>query len=84
MPVDLQALYPKLIHLMLDTVFVVDRDNEMARCRKQLDWDGQIALALDPERARAMRESSRPEDSEVCTMCGEFCAIKVTRKAATS
>ncbi|MDH0732390.1 sensor domain-containing diguanylate cyclase [Pseudomonas sichuanensis] len=27
MPVDLQALYPKLIHLMLDTVFVVDRDN---------------------------------------------------------
>lgn len=27
MPVDLQALYPKLIQLMLDTVFVVDRDN---------------------------------------------------------
>jgi len=29
MPVDLQALYPKLIHLMLDTVFVVDRDDEI-------------------------------------------------------
>lgn len=29
MAVDLQALYPKLIHLMLDTVFVVDRDNEI-------------------------------------------------------
>ncbi|WDY56120.1 sensor domain-containing diguanylate cyclase [Pseudomonas sp. PSKL.D1] len=27
MPVDLHALYPNLIHLMLDTVFVVDRDN---------------------------------------------------------
>ncbi|WP_235040663.1 sensor domain-containing diguanylate cyclase [Vreelandella profundi] len=27
MPADLQALYPKLIHLMLDTVFVVDEDN---------------------------------------------------------
>lgn len=27
MPVNLQALYPKLIHLMLDTVFVVDSDN---------------------------------------------------------
>ncbi len=27
MPVDLQALYPRLIHLMLDTVFVVDRDD---------------------------------------------------------
>jgi diguanylate cyclase (GGDEF)-like protein/PAS domain S-box-containing protein len=30
MPVDLQALYPKLIHLMLDTVFVVDRDSHIA------------------------------------------------------
>ena len=29
MPVDLQALYPKLIHLMLDTVFVVDGDNQI-------------------------------------------------------
>lgn len=29
MAVDLQALYPRLIHLMLDTVFVVDRDNQI-------------------------------------------------------
>lgn len=29
MPVDLQALYPKLINLMLDTVFVVDVDNRI-------------------------------------------------------
>ncbi|MGM0564300.1 MAG: diguanylate cyclase domain-containing protein [Pseudomonadota bacterium] len=29
MPVDLEALYPKLIHLMLDTVFVVDGNNEI-------------------------------------------------------
>ena len=62
----------------------IERDNSMARCRKQLDWDGQIALALDPERARALRESSRPADSEVCSMCGEFCAIKVTRKATAT
>lgn len=29
MPVDLHALYPKLIQLMLDTVFVVDPDNRI-------------------------------------------------------
>ena len=29
MPVDLQALYPKLIHLMLDTVFVIDGDSQI-------------------------------------------------------
>ncbi|GAB4335090.1 MAG: phosphomethylpyrimidine synthase ThiC [Candidatus Abyssubacteria bacterium] len=59
----------------------IEKDNAMARCRKNLDWEGQISLAIDPERARTLRESSRPADSEVCTMCGEFCAIKVTRKA---
>ncbi|MEC9305024.1 MAG: PAS domain-containing protein, partial [Pseudomonadota bacterium] len=29
MSVDLQALYPKLIHLMLDAVFVVDADHKI-------------------------------------------------------
>lgn len=29
MPVDLEALYPKLISLMLDTVFVVDSDDQI-------------------------------------------------------
>ncbi|XKH61076.1 sensor domain-containing diguanylate cyclase [Halomonas sediminis] len=29
MPIDLQSLYPKLIHLMLDTVFVVDGDHQI-------------------------------------------------------
>ncbi|CAM3892074.1 sensor domain-containing diguanylate cyclase [Vreelandella rituensis] len=29
MPVDLESLYPKLIHLMLDTVFVVDGDHQI-------------------------------------------------------
>ncbi|MDY7533899.1 sensor domain-containing diguanylate cyclase [Pseudomonas sp. Bout1] len=29
MPIDLHALYPKLIHLMLDTVFVVDSENQI-------------------------------------------------------
>ena len=62
----------------------IERDNAMARCRKQLDWDGQIELALDPEKARALRSSSRPQDSEVCSMCGEFCAIKVTRNATAT
>jgi phosphomethylpyrimidine synthase len=62
----------------------VERDIEMARCRKKLDWEGQIALSLDPERARKLRASSAPADSEVCSMCGEFCAIKVARKAAAT
>ena len=51
-------------------------DNQMAVKRKQLDWEGQIALAIDPQKARKFRESAPPADHQVCSMCGEFCAIK--------
>jgi phosphomethylpyrimidine synthase len=55
----------------------LERDITMAKYRKALDWEGQIKTSLDPEKARAMRDSRKPTDSDVCTMCGEFCAIKV-------
>lgn len=53
-------------------------DIEMATARKALDWDEQIRLSINPERSRMLRESSAPGDSDVCTMCGSLCAIKVT------
>lgn len=55
----------------------IDRDIRMARCRKKLDWQGQIDASLDPEHARFLRNSRSPEDTDVCSMCGEFCAIKI-------
>ena len=55
----------------------IDKDIAMARCRKKLDWEGQFALALDPERARQLRAESGVADHGACTMCGEFCAYKV-------
>ncbi len=54
----------------------MDWDREMARRRKALDWKGQIELSINPERARILRESSLPKESDVCTMCGEFCSMK--------
>ncbi|MDT8441530.1 MAG: phosphomethylpyrimidine synthase ThiC [Desulfuromonadales bacterium] len=56
----------------------LDKDIAMAKCRKALDWEGQFALALDPEKARRLRaESGVDEEHGACTMCGEFCAYKV-------
>jgi phosphomethylpyrimidine synthase len=55
----------------------IDKDIAMAKCRKKLDWEGQFALALDPERARQLRAESGVADHGACTMCGEFCAYKV-------
>lgn len=51
-------------------------DHTMSRARGELDWEGQFAVALDPEKARAYRKSSQPSEEEVCTMCGDFCAVK--------
>ncbi len=54
----------------------IEWDREMSRRRKALDWKGQIELSINPDRARKLRESSLPKESDVCTMCGEFCSMK--------
>lgn len=59
----------------------MDLDTRMAKCRKKLDWEGQFALALDPEKARRLRAESGVADHGACTMCGEFCAYKVMDSA---
>ncbi|MGQ9560742.1 MAG: phosphomethylpyrimidine synthase ThiC [Candidatus Oleimicrobiaceae bacterium] len=52
-------------------------DKGMARARKALDWQRQMALAIDPEMVRRARQQSPPQESDVCTMCGEYCALKL-------
>ncbi len=58
---------------------VIRRDDQMARYRKRLDWEGQFRVAIDPGKARRLRESCRPTDDEVCTMCADLCAIKAQK-----
>ncbi len=55
-------------------------DNAMSRARRDLDWPRMLELAMDPEKARAYRESAQPIDAEVCTMCGDLCAVKRSRR----
>jgi phosphomethylpyrimidine synthase len=54
----------------------LERDRAMSRARKELDWKAQIELSIDPAKAKAYREQSEIGEDDVCTMCGEFCAIK--------
>jgi phosphomethylpyrimidine synthase len=54
----------------------IQRDAEMSRCRGALDWEGQIAQALDPEEARS-RLAEKLDQDDVCSMCDKFCAMKV-------
>ncbi len=55
------------------------RDYEMSLARKTLDWPQQISLSLDPEKTRELCSDKLEGAGEVCSMCGEFCAIKKVR-----
>ncbi|MCD6581952.1 MAG: phosphomethylpyrimidine synthase ThiC [Desulfuromusa sp.] len=56
----------------------IEQDNAMAVARKNLDWEGQYSVSLDPEKARRWRDESGVDESHgACTMCGSLCAYKV-------
>ena len=56
----------------------MERDIALSKARKDLDWETQFDLCLDPELARKRRKASEPGKEDVCSMCGEYCAIKIT------
>ena len=59
----------------------MDIDNKMADARRRLDWDAQWECSLDPETAKAIRDSRAPEHDDTCSMCGKFCAVRSMNKA---
>lgn len=62
------------------SAYIRERDSAMARARRDLDWPEQIKLALDPQKAQEIRRDRNPVEQEVCSMCGEFCAIDMVNK----
>jgi phosphomethylpyrimidine synthase len=55
-----------------------DIDNKMSLARKNVDWEGMYACAIDPVKAREYHESVAIEDEKTCSMCGKMCAIRTT------
>jgi len=55
----------------------MDRDNAIAKARKNMDWNGQIELSINPEKAETIRKDRTPLDEDVCTMCSDLCSIKI-------
>ena len=56
-------------------------NKKMAEARARLDWEEQIKLSIDPEKARRYREEGGISKSKACTMCGPYCAIKIFEEA---
>lgn len=60
----------------------LDWDYSMSKARSDLDWEKQIKLALDPAKVRRIRDARSPKGlmDEGCSMCGDFCAIKILKE----
>lgn len=62
----------------------IEWDRAMSKARKELNWGKQLQLAIDPEKAKAIhgkRTGKKHASIDVCSMCGEFCAMKVSSEA---
>jgi phosphomethylpyrimidine synthase len=59
-----------------------DWDYKMDIARKNLDWEEMIKLSIDPELSQEIHyRDGKTIDDNVCSMCGEFCAIKILKDA---
>ena len=56
----------------------LERDKAMSVYRKALDWEGQIRCAIDPDKIKNFRKE-RNLHNDVCSMCGEFCSMKIMK-----
>jgi len=54
----------------------VDKDLKLSEARRNLDWEEQKKLVIDPEKFEIIR-NKRKSNSEACSMCGNFCALKI-------
>lgn len=67
-----------------------DRDDAISAARAAFDWQKQFDLALDPDRARELRDEAIAESTgkdndnnedheKYCTMCGpDFCSMRIS------
>ena len=52
-------------------------DKEISIYRQKRDWGKQIELALDPDKAMEYHLSKKAVSDDVCTMCSQYCSIKI-------
>ncbi|MCK4548809.1 MAG: phosphomethylpyrimidine synthase ThiC [Candidatus Krumholzibacteria bacterium] len=56
-------------------------DRKISRARAQLDWETALDSSIDPKKAREMFDASPAGSEDLCTMCGEFCAIRGNKRS---
>jgi phosphomethylpyrimidine synthase len=56
-------------------------DYNMDIARNNLNWEDMMKYSIDPEFAKEIHYRNGNIDDDVCSMCGEFCAIKLLKDA---
>ena len=56
------------------------QDIAISKARKARDWEKQFRLAIDSRKPHQYRKASRPGEKDVCTMCSDYCSIKMAEK----
>lgn len=54
-------------------------DRRMSLARKNLDWETQANLAIDPQKVRSVRAKYAVK-GRACSMCGDYCAMDLVEK----
>ncbi|MFH1853781.1 MAG: phosphomethylpyrimidine synthase ThiC [Candidatus Omnitrophota bacterium] len=58
----------------------LDRDKRMSVYRAQRNWKAQIKESIDPAKAALYRKSAMPKKNDVCTMCSDYCSMKIIKR----
>ncbi|MEJ5307754.1 MAG: phosphomethylpyrimidine synthase ThiC [candidate division WOR-3 bacterium] len=62
--------------LALGRRYALEINTQMSKARKKLDWEKMSKFSIDEKKFKEYRKKSKVEDSNVCSMCGDFCAVK--------
>lgn len=58
----------------------LDWDKKMSMHRSVRNWEKQIETSIDPIKAAAYRKASLPKQKDVCTMCSNYCSMKMIER----
>jgi len=56
----------------------IDWDYDVSKFRRARDWDRHIGSSLDPKKASEIRKRTNVKRTDICSMCGDYCPLKVS------
>ncbi|MDP6685996.1 MAG: phosphomethylpyrimidine synthase ThiC [Candidatus Omnitrophota bacterium] len=55
-------------------------DKDMSKNRVARNWNAQVKKSINPSKSVGYRKSSTPKNNDVCTMCSDYCSMKIVER----